>query len=116
MRLRRGVSPSTLHTSPPPFHAFPHLSSTSITYTPNPTDSPSFTVFPSEMTDPLSQDRDMTVEGSLPAEKFPLTRWGRPSEMEATILYLAGPGGAYCTGTILVVDGGRLGLLGGATY
>jgi NAD(P)-dependent dehydrogenase (short-subunit alcohol dehydrogenase family) len=36
----------------------------------------------------------------------PLGRAGRPEEVAATIAFLASPGGAYITGTTVVVDGG----------
>ncbi|MXN20968.1 SDR family oxidoreductase [Pseudooceanicola sp. GBMRC 2024] len=38
----------------------------------------------------------------------PLRRAGRPEEIAAAALFLAGPGGAFVTGTTLVVDGGTL--------
>ena len=36
----------------------------------------------------------------------PMRRLGRPEDLAATILYLAGRGGAYTTGAIIPVDGG----------
>src|SRR5258706_949677 len=36
----------------------------------------------------------------------PLGRFGRPEEVAAAIVFLAGPGASYTTGTILNVDGG----------
>ncbi len=36
----------------------------------------------------------------------PLGRLGRPEEVASTIAFLASPGGAYITGTTVVVDGG----------
>jgi NAD(P)-dependent dehydrogenase (short-subunit alcohol dehydrogenase family) len=36
----------------------------------------------------------------------PLGRLGRPEEVASTIAFLASPGGAYVTGTTVVVDGG----------
>lgn len=38
--------------------------------------------------------------------QVPLGRLGRPQEVGETIAFLAGPGGAYITGTTVVVDGG----------
>jgi NAD(P)-dependent dehydrogenase (short-subunit alcohol dehydrogenase family) len=73
-------------------------------------------VFPSEMTESLAAGKDGTLDNAISRSIMPLGRFGRPSEMEATVLYLAGPGGAYSSGSITVVDGGRLGTLLGATY
>jgi NAD(P)-dependent dehydrogenase (short-subunit alcohol dehydrogenase family) len=36
----------------------------------------------------------------------PMHRLGRPEDLAATVLYLAGPGAAYTTGAIIPVDGG----------
>jgi NAD(P)-dependent dehydrogenase (short-subunit alcohol dehydrogenase family) len=36
----------------------------------------------------------------------PMQRLGRPEDLAATVLYLAGPGGAYTTGAVIPVDGG----------
>lgn len=38
--------------------------------------------------------------------RTPLRRLGRPEDIAAAVLYLAGPGGAFVTGAILPVDGG----------
>jgi citronellol/citronellal dehydrogenase len=40
------------------------------------------------------------------ARSVPLGRLGRPEEVGALIAFLASPGGAYVTGTTIVVDGG----------
>ena len=40
------------------------------------------------------------------ATHVPLRRAGLPEEVAATIAFLASPGGAYITGTTVVVDGG----------
>lgn len=61
-------------------------------------------------------NEDMTVEGALPKTMQPLGRAGSDEEMAGTVLYFASEAGAYCSGTIHVVDGGRLGVQPGATY
>ena len=47
------------------------------------------------------KDRVAEWEGEVP-----LGRLGRPEEVASTIAFLASPGGAYVTGTTVVVDGG----------
>lgn len=38
--------------------------------------------------------------------RVPARRWGRPADLAAAAVYLAGPGSAYHTGDTLTVDGG----------
>ncbi|MCC5578826.1 SDR family oxidoreductase [Microtetraspora sp. AC03309] len=55
-------------------------------------------------------DTDMNPADSELAPTFlasvPLGRYARPEEIAAAIVFLAGPGGSYITGTVLNVDGG----------
>lgn len=44
--------------------------------------------------------------GSLVREGIPLNRIGDPAEINSAILFLAGAGSSYATGTILYIDGG----------
>ena len=73
-------------------------------------------VFPSEMSNALFRGKDMTVDGALPTSIVPLGRAGWEKEMAGTVLYYASPAGAYCSGSIHVIDGGRLGSLPGVTF
>lgn len=41
-------------------------------------------------------------------KRIPLNRFGEPEDIAQAVLYLAGPGGRYVTGQVLVVDGGMV--------
>lgn len=43
-------------------------------------------------------------------DMVPLQRAGDACDMGGAVLYLASRAGAYCNGTVIVSDGGRLGL------
>jgi NAD(P)-dependent dehydrogenase (short-subunit alcohol dehydrogenase family) len=49
-------------------------------------------------------DKPEGLDAALAA--VPMRRLGRPEDLAATLLYLAGRGGAYTTGAIIPVDGG----------
>ncbi len=56
-------------------------------------------------------ETDMTAAVPAPVrasvlERVPLGRLGRPEDVAQAVLFLASPGAAYITGTVLVVDGG----------
>ena len=59
--------------------------------------------FPSEMTAGMESD-----EGSLRfiASNSPIPRMGRHHELDAALLFLAGPGSTFMTGQSVIVDGG----------
>ena len=58
-------------------------------------------LFPSKMGDQV-----IGVLGDEVARAIPQGRAGRPSDVAAAALYLAGMGGAYTTGANIVIDGG----------
>ena len=60
--------------------------------------------FASEMTAELGADGDSFPDW-LTAQ-IPLGRAGRTGELDASILYLLGPGSSFVTGQVLTVDGG----------
>lgn len=68
----------------------------------------------SEMTADLFDLRGITgqgvSEGSVPREFIPLTRTGSPEDMAGIILWMAGSAGGFLNGTIVITDGGRLGV------
>jgi 3-oxoacyl-[acyl-carrier protein] reductase len=58
-------------------------------------------------------ETDMTAELGAEArqalaERIPLGRIGSPAEVAAAVRFLVGPGAAYITGQVLVVDGGMV--------
>jgi 2-dehydro-3-deoxy-D-gluconate 5-dehydrogenase len=42
----------------------------------------------------------------LICRRIPTGRWGDPSELEGTVVFLAGPASDYVTGAVITVDGG----------
>ena len=67
-------------------------------------------VFPSVLAAPMIADGGVVTRDFIPAERV-----GTDEDMAGTILYLTSRAGAYCSGNVVVVDGGTLGLLP-ATY
>ena len=53
--------------------------------------------------------------GVFPKEKIPLERVGSEEDMAGTTLYLTSRAGAYCNGSVVISDGGRLSVMP-ATY
>lgn len=62
-----------------------------------------FSVFPSDISGPIIE------RGGLNKDMVPLARAGDQSDMSGVMLYLASRAGAYCNGSVIVSDGGRLG-------
>ncbi|KAI5866311.1 NAD(P)-binding protein [Durotheca rogersii] len=59
-------------------------------------------LYPSEMSAPI------IAKGGIGKDMIPLERPGYDQDMGGVILYLASKAGAYCNGTVVVTDGGRL--------
>ncbi|WP_270071207.1 SDR family oxidoreductase [Streptomonospora mangrovi] len=61
--------------------------------------------FATANTAPLRADaeRSAAIEARIPAG-----RWGRPEDLAAAVVFLAGPGSDYMAGHVLAVDGGWL--------
>lgn len=57
--------------------------------------------FPSKMTTDLMDEKKRIL-----LKNIPLGRFGGNDELKGAILFLSSPGAAYCTGSILSVDGG----------
>ncbi|KAK3302970.1 uncharacterized protein B0T15DRAFT_401419 [Chaetomium strumarium] len=68
-------------------------------------------LFPSDLTHGIISTRNPDKED--PDNKLfqPARRFGGDEEMAGTLLYLASRAGAYCNGTVMVMDGGRLGVM-----
>jgi len=62
-------------------------------------------LFPSELAAPIIGD------GKFPKEKIPMERAGTEEDMAGCILFLASRAGAYVTGNVVVIDGGRLSIM-----
>ncbi|XXG95623.1 hypothetical protein Hte_001891 [Hypoxylon texense] len=59
-------------------------------------------LYPSEMSASIIE------KGSIGKDIVPLGRAGDEQDMAGAILYLASRAGAYCNGTVIITDGGRL--------
>lgn len=78
-------------------------------------------VFASELSEPLfapfriSQTKALTEEGVFSKSYQPAERAGSEDDMAGAILYLASPAGSFCNGSVMLLDGGKLGTMP-ATY
>jgi NAD(P)-dependent dehydrogenase (short-subunit alcohol dehydrogenase family) len=66
-------------------------------------------VFPSELAAGIIGD------GAFPRSQIPLERIGTEEDMAGCILFLTSRAGAYVTGNVMLIDGGRLSMVP-ATY
>jgi NAD(P)-dependent dehydrogenase (short-subunit alcohol dehydrogenase family) len=76
-------------------------------------------LFPSDLAEGLiggvatGEGRDPREEGGVRKEVVPAGRTGREADLVGTVLWLTGRAGAYVSGSLVVLDGGRLSLLPG---
>lgn len=56
----------------------------------------------------LSAPPERLAEYEAAVEPQPIARFGRPDEIAGAVVYFASDDASYCTGSSLVVDGGRL--------
>lgn len=66
-------------------------------------------MYPSEMAAPIVKLYGGDSGQGIPKSMIPLQRLGDESDMAGVLLYLASRAGAYCNGTVIVSDGGRIG-------
>jgi gluconate 5-dehydrogenase len=64
---------------------------------------PGYMLTPDNLDTPLRAD---PAQRARFAERTALKRWGEANELDGAVAYLAGNASAYCTGHVLIVDGG----------
>ena len=64
---------------------------------------PGYMMTPDNMDTPLRADPE---KRDWFANRTPLKRWGQADELDGAVVYLASNASAYCTGHVLIVDGG----------
>lgn len=64
---------------------------------------PGYMMTPDNMDTPLRAD---PVQRERFAQRTALHRWGQGDELDGAVVYLASNAAAYCTGHVLIVDGG----------
>lgn len=68
-------------------------------------------LFPSDISARLMEGKDATREGAFPATFIPNQKAGDEEDMGGTVLYMVSRAGAYLNGSIVLLDGGRCGVL-----
>jgi gluconate 5-dehydrogenase len=64
---------------------------------------PGYMMTPDNMDTPLRAD---PAKRDWFAQRTALRRWGQADELDGAVVFLAGDASAYCTGHVLIVDGG----------
>ena len=64
---------------------------------------PGYMITPDNMNTPLRADPE---QHDRFAQRTALRRWGQADELDGAVVYLASNASAYCTGHVLIVDGG----------
>jgi len=60
-------------------------------------------------TDNTKQLRDDPIRNQAILDRIPAARWGNPSDLMGTVVFLASSASDYLNGTVVVVDGGWMG-------
>ncbi|KAF2092191.1 NAD(P)-binding protein [Saccharata proteae CBS 121410] len=68
-------------------------------------------VFPTDLLGPILEQGKANKEGAFDKRFIPAERAGTEEEIAGTVLYMASKAGGYLNGSIILVDGGRLGVL-----
>ncbi|EUC43153.1 hypothetical protein COCMIDRAFT_7383 [Bipolaris oryzae ATCC 44560] len=68
-------------------------------------------IFPSDMTTGIIGGLNPLQSGTLDKNVIPAERAGCEQDIAGAVLWMAGLAGAYLNGSVVVVDGGRLGML-----
>lgn len=68
-------------------------------------------IFPSDITTGIIGSLDPGQSGSVNGSMIPAERTGSEKDLAGAVLWMAGLAGAYLNGSVVVVDGGRLGML-----
>ncbi|KAK1920345.1 hypothetical protein P3342_002641 [Pyrenophora teres f. teres] len=68
-------------------------------------------VFPTDMTPGIIQGLSGADDGKVDRGVIPVERVGSEEDIAGAVLWMVGRAGAYLNGSVVVVDGGRLGVL-----
>lgn len=58
--------------------------------------------------------KNANEDGTVPKSHIPLGRVGTEEDMAGTTLYLTSKAGAFCNGSIVLIDGGRISIVPGS--